>query len=53
VRIVVGEALVSVPLPECQVCDRPTARAAHERHNGLCSACCRAYGCRHGQGAAK
>lgn len=27
------------PLPECTACGRPTSRAAHAAHGGLCTAC--------------
>lgn len=27
------------PLPECAMCDRPTAREAHRANGGLCSDC--------------
>lgn len=27
------------PLPECSLCETPTARDAHERNGGLCTAC--------------
>jgi len=27
------------PLPECRLCEMPTARAAWEAHGGLCTSC--------------
>lgn len=30
---------VADPLPECQLCERPTRRATHERNRGLCNDC--------------
>jgi hypothetical protein len=27
------------PLPECQLCERPTARAAYDANGGLCTEC--------------
>lgn len=27
------------PLPECELCEMPTARAAWEANGGLCTAC--------------
>jgi hypothetical protein len=27
------------PLPECNLCERPTARTAHEANGGLCTEC--------------
>ncbi len=27
------------PLPECRLCDRPTARTAWDRNGGLCTDC--------------
>jgi hypothetical protein len=31
--------LVASPLPECAMCEAPTARDVHERLGGLCTAC--------------
>jgi hypothetical protein len=31
--------LVSEPLPECALCERPTKRAAWEANGSLCSEC--------------
>jgi hypothetical protein len=31
--------LVASPLPECNLCETPTARDVHERLGGLCSTC--------------
>lgn len=30
---------VARPLPECRLCDRPTARKVYLRNGGLCSEC--------------
>lgn len=33
------ELIVPPPLPECQLCERPTRRATWEANAGLCSEC--------------
>jgi hypothetical protein len=30
---------IADPLPECLLCEVPTARATHEANGGLCSSC--------------
>lgn len=30
---------IAEPLPECSLCEAPTARAAHDANGGLCTPC--------------
>jgi hypothetical protein len=32
-------ARIAEPLPECQLCERPTKRSVHDKNKGLCNAC--------------